>query len=112
MSVEHFLYSSVMRWHVPHITLLEVLEASQLFDSRSDVRRNARQGGVKMNGVVVDDVELNDSLVVGDFINLFMDGRGFPLSRSFGTHQLILVERGKKAKSLIRVDNLGTEVLT
>lgn len=100
-----------MRWHVPNITLLEVIEASELFTSRSDVRRNVRQGGVKVSGVSVDEDELNDSLMVGDFINLFMDGRGLPLSNSFGTHQLILIERGKRKKALLRVDENGTEVL-
>ena len=100
-----------MRWDIPNITILEVIEASELFSSRSDIRRNVAQDGIRMNGILVEDEDLNEPLVVGDFINLFMDGRGLQLSKSFGTHQLILIERGKRKKALLEVGLTGTGVL-
>lgn len=100
-----------MKFDIPHITILELIESSNLFKSRSDIRRNTKQNGIKLNGELVDESELDEFISVGDFINLFMDGRGKQLSTSFGTTQLILIERGKKVKALLRADKNGIEIL-
>lgn len=103
--------TGVMGFDVPHITMSEVAMASGLFSSKSDLRRTASQNGVSINGVRMEPDDMNDLFEVGDFINLFMDGRGSWLADSFGTKQLVLVERGKRKKILMRVDTNGTEVL-
>jgi tyrosyl-tRNA synthetase len=100
-----------MRFHVPHITVESVAMSSELFSSKSDLRRMVDQHSVRLNGVVLDRDDLPSSLELGDFINLFLDGRGLRLAKSFNTHQLILIERGKRTKALLQVDNHGTEVL-
>lgn len=82
------------------MTTMEVLEASKIFDSRSDIHKNIKNKSVKINGVQVENV--NDLIEVGDFINFIWFHGGAELVRKHGKVFLV-VTKGKKNNALLRV---------
>jgi len=88
-----------MKFEIPDMTIESVLMASGAFSSKSDLKRTIKQNGVKLNSVLL------------FFLNLFLVGKGTPLTESFGTRQLMLVEKGKRTKVLMKIDHSNLEIL-
>jgi len=92
-----------METELKHITLQDALMASGLFQSKSDLRRNVRQNGVKFNGVLVDEFELVESLDVDWFRCLLMNFNGaLGLTKQHNTKFLAVVQKGKRNKELLK----------
>jgi len=100
-----------MKFEIPDMTIESVLMASGAFSSKSDLKRTIKQNGVKLNSVLIEMEELYEKLSIGDFLNLFLVGKGTPLTESFGTRQLMLVEKGKRTKVLMKIDHSNLEIL-
>lgn len=89
--------------------VMDVLTASGLFSSNSDIHRTVKQNGVKLNGVLVDDV--NEQIEPGDFINFAWFQGGTDMMKVHG-RTLLLVSKGKRNKALIKVSGeSGCELL-
>lgn len=79
----------------------QVLEASGLFESNSDIRTIVKQKGCKINGQVVDNI--NEEIELGDFLNFVWLFPGAAQAVQEHGPCFLLVSRGKKQKNLLRV---------
>ena len=84
---------------------LQVLEASGLFESRSEIRNQVKNKSVKINGLTVEDV--NEPIEAGDFIPFAFRPGGLELIRKHG-NTFLIVAKGKKDRTLVRV--VGEEI--
>lgn len=84
---------------------LQVLEASGLFESRSEIRNQVKNKSVKINGLTVED--LNETIEAGDFIPFGFRPGGLELIRKHG-RVFLIVGKGKKDRTLLRV--VGEEI--
>lgn len=82
------------------MTTMQVLEASKLFENRSDIHKNIKNKSIKINNVQVEDV--NETIEVGDFLNFVWFHGAVELMRNHG-NTFLVVAKGKKQRSLIRV---------
>lgn len=91
------------------MTTIEVLEASKLFDSRSDIHKCVKNKSVKINNQQVENV--NDPIEIGDFLNFAWFPMGAELIRKHG-NVFLVVGKGKKTHSLLMVVGDKIENLT
>lgn len=89
------------------MTTMEVLKASQLFTSNTDIFRFVKQKGVKINGELVEDV--NEVIEKGDFINFIWRQGAIDLVKEHGL-TLLIVAKGK-TRALVKVVNDSAELL-
>lgn len=87
---------------------MQVLEASRLFDSRTDIHRQLKNRAVKINGQSVEDP--NETIELGDFLHFVWFPHAVELMRKHG-NTLLVVSRGKKDRALVKVVNDNIEVL-
>jgi RNA-binding protein YlmH len=90
------------------MNVMQVLEASKLFDSRTDIHRQVKNKAVKINGQPVDDV--NETIELGDFLNFTWFPNAIEMMREHG-RTLLVVSRGKKDRGLVKVVGDNIEVL-
>jgi RNA-binding protein YlmH len=79
---------------------MQVLEASTLFTSRSDVHKHVKNKAVKLNGQPVEDV--NEEIELGDFLNFTWFPHAVELMREHG-RVFIIVGKGKKDRVLLKI---------
>lgn len=90
------------------MNVMQVLEASRLFESRTDIHRQVKNKAVKINGQPVEDV--NEQIELGDFLNFFWFPHAAELMQQHG-RTLLVVSRGKKERGLVKVVGDSIEVL-
>ena len=90
------------------MNVMQVLEASRLFESRTDIHRQVKNKAVKINGQPVDDV--NETIEVGDFLNFIWFPHAAELMQQHGG-TLLVISRGKKDRGLLKVVGDNIEVL-
>lgn len=78
------------------MTVKEVLEASKLFTSTSDMIRALKNKAIKINGLAIED--LNEEITTGDFLNFVWLQGAMELVKEQGL-VFLAVSRGKDAMS-------------
>lgn len=89
------------------MTAMEVLKASKLFTSNTDIIRFVKQKGVKINGELVEDV--NEVIEKGDFLNFVWFPHAFEFVKQHGLN-LLIVAKGK-SRVLLKVNGEDIEIL-
>lgn len=91
-----------MKHVIPSRTVLDVLEASGLFESRSEIRKSLKNKSIKINNIVVDDLE--EKIEHGDFLNFVWLCGGADLVQQHGP-VFLSVSAGKKwsSKCILRL---------
>ena len=79
---------------------MQVLEASTLFTSRSDIHKHVKNKAVKINGQPVTDV--NEEIELGDFLNFTWFPHAVKLMREHG-RVFIVVGKGTKNRVLLKI---------
>lgn len=87
---------------------MQVLQASDLFSSNSDILRCVKQKSVKINGQTVDDV--NEDIEIGDFLNFAFFPGAWEMMQQHG-RSLLVVAKGKKERALVRVDGNDCRII-
>lgn len=87
---------------------MQILEASKLFESRTDIHRCVKNKSIKINGQQVENV--NDEIEVGDFLNFAWFPSGIEMMREHGKVFLV-VSKGKKERALLKVVEDNIEIL-
>lgn len=84
------------------MTIQDVLNASKLFESQTQIRNAMKNKAIKINGQVVDD--LNEVIEHGDFLNFIWFCGGAKLVREHGAI-FLAVSRGKDfaSKTLLKL---------
>jgi RNA-binding protein YlmH len=90
------------------MNVMQVLEASRIFESRTDIHRQVKNKAVKINGQLVEDV--NETIELGDFLNFVWFPHAAELIQQHG-RTLLVVARGKKERGLVKVVGDNIEVL-
>jgi RNA-binding protein YlmH len=90
------------------MNVMQVLEASKLFESRTDIHRQVKNKAVKINGQPVDDV--NETIELGDFLNFTCFPNAIEMMRLHG-RTLLAVAKGKKDRALVKIVDDTVEVL-
>ena len=83
------------------MTAADVLLASGLFESRSDIFRTIKSKGAKINGLVVDSAD--EKIEPADFLNfLWTNGQAADMMVTHGP-VFLMVSRGKRQRALVKV---------
>jgi RNA-binding protein YlmH len=90
------------------MNVMQVLAASRLFESRTDIHRQVKNKAVRINGQPIDDV--NEIIELGDFLNFTWFPNAIELMRLHGC-TLLAVAKGKKDRALVKVVKDSIEVL-
>lgn len=88
---------------------MEVLEASKLFENRSDIHKNIKSKSVKINNVQVENV--NDVIEIGDFLNFAWFHGALEIIKKHG-NKFLVVAKGKKTRSLLMIEGETIHNLT
>lgn len=87
--------------------IIDILEASGLFESRSDIHRKFKGGArVFLNKVLVEKSELNNELEIGDLINGLMNGVAEITKEHGGWRNNVMIHLGKRTATVVNLTTM------